>query len=75
MTREPVWLLDKLSAISFVAMVVTGALWSPLFNRLTTTVVILRLWLLCKLYLKAHLHPRLIAVVCLCFESLYCPNA
>ena len=25
--------------------------------------------------LKAHLHPRLIAVVCFCFESLYCPNA
>ena len=30
----------------------------------------------CKVNLtKAHLHPRLIAVVCLCFESLYCPNA
>ena len=25
--------------------------------------------------LKAHLHPRLIAVVCFCFESPYCPNA
>ena len=25
--------------------------------------------------LKAHPHPRLIAVVCFCFESLYCPNA
>ena len=25
--------------------------------------------------LKAHLHPRLIAVVCFCFESLYSPNA
>ena len=25
--------------------------------------------------LKTHLHPRLIAVVCFCFESLYCSNA
>ena len=25
--------------------------------------------------LKAHLHPRLIAVACFCFEYLYCPNA
>ena len=31
------------------------------------------IWL--GLSLKAHLHPRLIAVVCFCFESLYCPNA
>ena len=25
--------------------------------------------------LKAHLHPRLIAVACFCFESLYFPKA
>ena len=25
--------------------------------------------------LKAHLHPRVVAVVCFCFEMLYCPNA
>ena len=37
MTREPVWLLDKLSASSFVAMVVTGACLSPLFDCLTTS--------------------------------------
>ena len=24
--------------------------------------------------LKAHLHPRILAVVCFCFESLYCLN-
>ena len=28
-----------------------------------------------KATLKAHLHPRLIVVICFCFESLYCPNA
>ena len=28
-----------------------------------------------KIFLKAYLHPRLIAVVCFCFESLYCPKA
>ena len=37
------------------------------------------LWLSClrrrRGCLKAHLHPRLIAIVCFCFESLYCPNA
>ena len=26
-------------------------------------------------YLKAHLNPRVVAVVCFCFEMLYCPNA
>ena len=28
-----------------------------------------------KWTLKAHLHPRVIAVDCFCFEMLYCPNA
>jgi len=27
------------------------------------------------LFLKAHLLPRVIAVVCFCFEMRYCPNA
>ena len=46
---------------------------APLRMRLKTDLWPRHCWH--SLLLKAHLHPRLIAVICFCFESLYCPNA